>query len=108
MDIYRCFPHIVNLACKAVLAALSHTDYVEDENAEAGTTHSDPIGTLRALVRAVSNILTLLEVAVSSQIMLRFVLPLFDASILPRLLRISVWSFSSCETLIHAGLQHYT
>ncbi|KIJ97935.1 hypothetical protein K443DRAFT_123883 [Laccaria amethystina LaAM-08-1] len=48
----RCFPHVVNLACKAVLAALSHTNYVEDESAE-GTTHSDPIGTLHALVQAI-------------------------------------------------------
>ena len=50
MDVYRCFPHIVSLTCKVVLAALSHINYIEDEIAEAGTTHRDPIGTLCALV----------------------------------------------------------
>ncbi|KIJ98155.1 hypothetical protein K443DRAFT_133553 [Laccaria amethystina LaAM-08-1] len=44
----RCFPHIVNLACKAVIAALARSDY-------GSTTgdHTDPISTLHALVRAV-------------------------------------------------------
>jgi len=44
----RCFPHIVNLACKAVIAALARSEY-------GSTTGdpTDPISTLHALVQAV-------------------------------------------------------
>ncbi|KAF9537663.1 hypothetical protein CPC08DRAFT_651679, partial [Agrocybe pediades] len=43
-----CFPHIVNLACKAVVSALANMSYVEDEPDAA-----EPIGAVRSLVRAV-------------------------------------------------------
>ena len=44
----RCFPHIVNLACKAVIAALARSDY-----GSITGDHTDPISTLHTLVRAV-------------------------------------------------------
>lgn len=59
---YRCFPHIVNLACKAVLAALTNLDYAKEPETEAELLSAleavdhDPIATLRALIRAVSSI----------------------------------------------------
>jgi hypothetical protein len=55
----RCFPHIVNLACKAVLAAITNLDYVA-ETAEdfvplnfLGGLDRDPIATIRSLIHAV-------------------------------------------------------
>ena len=44
----RCFPHIVNFACKAVITALARSEY-------GSTTGdpTDPISTLCALVQAV-------------------------------------------------------
>lgn len=56
----RCFPHIVNLACKAVLSALTNLDYAAEPSTDAEYTYSleaienDPIATLRALIRVVS------------------------------------------------------
>ena len=45
IDCQRCFPHIVNLACKAVLASITeHRDVFSDSN---------PIANVRALVNAV-------------------------------------------------------
>ena len=51
----RCFPHIVNLACKAVLSAITNMDFAvkETEDDEFEGTSSDPIATLRSLIRAV-------------------------------------------------------
>jgi hypothetical protein len=52
---YRCFPHIVNLACKAVLSAMANTDFTAEEAEEyvLEGTSSDPIATLRTLIWAV-------------------------------------------------------
>ena len=48
----------MNLACKAVLAALARTQYVELEDPTDGgivpESINNPISTLRALIRAVS------------------------------------------------------
>lgn len=56
-SVYRCFPHIVNLACKAVLSAMTNTDFTADpeetEEHENEETPSDPIATLRTLIRVV-------------------------------------------------------
>lgn len=52
MSFTRCFPHIVNLACKAVLVALEETNYVQTED-EFEAFHSDPVANLRSLIRAV-------------------------------------------------------
>ncbi|KAH6871731.1 hypothetical protein BKA70DRAFT_1130625, partial [Coprinopsis sp. MPI-PUGE-AT-0042] len=50
----RCFPHIVNLACKAVLAEITNTDYANiDEATFLNAVDHDPIATLRALIRAI-------------------------------------------------------
>ncbi|KIM34693.1 hypothetical protein M413DRAFT_75735, partial [Hebeloma cylindrosporum] len=57
----RCFPHIVNLACKAILAAISSLDFdpfSEDEEDDEGRTFidkltEDPIARLRVLVRVI-------------------------------------------------------
>ncbi|KAJ7580032.1 hypothetical protein C8J56DRAFT_795274, partial [Mycena floridula] len=50
----RCFPHVVNLACKAVLAAITNMDFVADDarDFEPGVTR-DPIATVQAVVRVV-------------------------------------------------------
>ena len=59
----RCFPHIVNLACKAILSAVTNMDFAAD-NAEdylfEGTS-SDPIATLRTLVRVVRLFINLFD-----------------------------------------------
>lgn len=61
----RCFPHIVNLACKAVLAAITNLDFAADTSAEyvphgpssrsfSDALRRDPIATVRSLIRSVS------------------------------------------------------
>jgi hypothetical protein len=65
----RCFPHIINLACKAVLSAftdedlakeltLNERDYAPDPEESLPQTFEDavqrdPIATLRSLIRTV-------------------------------------------------------
>ena len=57
----RCFPHIVNLACKAVLAAITNLKYIDD-TVEGYTdftpgdfqSATDVIATIRALINSVS------------------------------------------------------
>ena len=62
--IYRCFPHIVNLGCKAVLNSITDLDYaaedVEEYISEDNYSHGvlphlkkDPVATLRSLINAV-------------------------------------------------------
>jgi hypothetical protein len=57
---FSCFPHIVNLACKAVLKAITNLDYIDDtaeeyEDYEPGIfAKKDSIATVRSLVNAVS------------------------------------------------------
>ena len=63
-----CFPHVVNLACKAVIEALTHVEYSAPDAQEyipppnpngaspvsfLEALHRDPIATLRSLIRAV-------------------------------------------------------
>jgi hypothetical protein len=58
-NLFSCFPHIVNLACKAVLAAITNLKYAEDlaegyEDYEPAYANSkDCIATVRSLVNAV-------------------------------------------------------
>lgn len=63
-DLCRCFPHVVNLACKAVLAAITHMDLAKEgaldytpDGPELATIQvaisRDPIATIRSLVRTV-------------------------------------------------------
>jgi hypothetical protein len=60
----RCFPHIVHLACQAILKAITDTDFADDNvvnfepRGRPATTFMDaidrdPIATLRAIVRQV-------------------------------------------------------
>jgi hypothetical protein len=51
----RCFPHIVNLACKAILSAITDMDFTAEETEDhvSEGISSDPIATLRTLVRVV-------------------------------------------------------
>jgi hypothetical protein len=57
---FSCFPHIVNLACKAVLKAITDLDYIDDtvegyKDYEPGIYGSrDAIAMVRSLVNAVS------------------------------------------------------
>ena len=58
---FSCFPHIVNLACKAVLKAITNLDYIDDtiegyKDYEPGTIFAkkDCIATVQSLVNAVS------------------------------------------------------
>ena len=59
-----CFPHVVNLSCKAVLSAITNMDYAAndaEDYAPNGLTpmtfidaiNRDPIATVRTLVRVV-------------------------------------------------------
>lgn len=45
---HRCFPHVVNLACKAVLTAITNMDFAADdaEDCNPNSTATDPIATL--------------------------------------------------------------
>lgn len=56
---HSCFPHIVNLSCKAVIAAITDTDNAGDSDEEAldyepSTFEKDCIATVRGLVKSVS------------------------------------------------------
>lgn len=65
--ISRCFPHIVNLACHAVLGAITDldfaaensVDFVPNEDQPAATLEEalkrDPVATTRSLIRGVSS-----------------------------------------------------
>ena len=50
-----CFPHIVNLACKAALAAITDLVFVDNtvENYEPSVYQRDCIATIQSLVNAV-------------------------------------------------------
>lgn len=58
-----CFPHIVNLACKAVLRALTNLDYarepvnLQEQRSFLDVVDGDPIATIRALIRVVGVLL---------------------------------------------------
>jgi hypothetical protein len=62
MLFYSCFPHIVNLACKAALAAITDLSYVDDtvenySDYDPGYTYAkDCIATARSLVNVVNYI----------------------------------------------------
>jgi hypothetical protein len=55
----RCFPHIVNLACKAVLGVLTNPKYIDDMQQDyedynpSGGIDRDIIATVRGLVSSV-------------------------------------------------------
>ncbi|THU80883.1 hypothetical protein K435DRAFT_694760, partial [Dendrothele bispora CBS 962.96] len=53
--IQRCFPHIVNLSCKAVIDAVTNIDYAADDAEEFDPDISghDVIASIRALVRGI-------------------------------------------------------
>jgi hypothetical protein len=59
---FSCFPHVVNLACKAILSAISKLDaYVDfdDDTADDNSTFmetlkQDPIAAIRILIKAAS------------------------------------------------------
>ncbi|THU85234.1 hypothetical protein K435DRAFT_926183 [Dendrothele bispora CBS 962.96] len=63
VSIISCFPHIVNLACKAVISAVTNIDYAADDAPEFSPQHSDqdPIASIRAIVRAIQILETLKE-----------------------------------------------
>ncbi|KAJ7495254.1 ribonuclease H-like domain-containing protein, partial [Mycena latifolia] len=62
---FRCFPHIVNLACKAVLGAITDMDFAAPEAADfvprpadaaltfMDTVRRDPVATVRTTVRVI-------------------------------------------------------
>ena len=59
---YSCFPHIVNLACKAVISAITDLKYVDDtvegyKDYEPGIFSRDCIAIIRSLVNTVSDII---------------------------------------------------
>ncbi|KAH6899556.1 hypothetical protein BKA70DRAFT_1103998, partial [Coprinopsis sp. MPI-PUGE-AT-0042] len=53
-----CFPHIVNLACKAVLAKITNMDFAKESELGSNPTflddlEHDPVATLRGLIRSI-------------------------------------------------------
>ena len=57
-----CFPHVVNLACKAVISAITDLKYVDDtvenyKDYEPGIFLRDCMAIVQPLVNAVSNII---------------------------------------------------
>lgn len=82
-DFCRCFPHIVNLACKAVLSAITNLDYAMenapdfdpdlhddpeqfDPDGWRDQVKRDPIAALRTLIRLVFMFLEVLIVTLIS------------------------------------------
>lgn len=52
-----CFPHVVNLACQAVLAAITNMDFASDSAPDFDPqteVRRDPIAMIRTVVRVVS------------------------------------------------------
>ena len=60
----RCFPHVVNLACKAMLSTITSIEYAAENAVDfiptgpvsitfAGALNHDPIATVRSLIRSV-------------------------------------------------------
>jgi len=85
---WRCFPHVVNLACKAVLSAITRIEYAAENAGDyvpivigpRSTTFAeaitrDPIATLRSLVRGVHMKRLWLS---NADLVYRFVRRLFD------------------------------
>ena len=61
--LYNCFPHIINLACKAVLAAITNIKYADDsapsyEDYEPSAFSHDCIANIRSLVNAVNSLIS--------------------------------------------------
>lgn len=82
-----CFPHIVNLACKAVLSMLSNMDYAKEPGPEDNyasffeAISGDPITTLHAAIRVVGNVFNHSFIQLTCTLF-RFVLHQFVANIL--------------------------
>lgn len=66
-QLVRCFPHVVHLACKAILKAITDVQYAENDaanfephgdsaNTFMDAIQRDPIATLRTVVRQVCSI----------------------------------------------------
>ena len=85
---WRCFPHVVNLACKAVLSAITRIEYAAENAGDyvpivigprsmtfAEAITRDPIATLRSLVRGVHMKRLWLS---NADLIYRFVRRLFD------------------------------
>jgi hypothetical protein len=53
----RCFPHVVNLACQAILSAITQMDYADEDlvdfDPETAGVNRDVIAMIRSLVRSV-------------------------------------------------------
>ena len=63
-NILRCFPHILNLACKAVLGAITSLEYVQDIDYNPLTAaRRDPVAVLRQAIRAVSSLIHTSKIA---------------------------------------------
>jgi hypothetical protein len=60
---FSCFPHVVNLACKAILSAISKLDYASvdfdgttDDDTFMDAIKQDPIAAIRVLIKVASAI----------------------------------------------------
>lgn len=105
ISMVRCFPHVINLACKAVLAAVTKTDLAE-ETAEdhipnptgraspprhfQDALKRDPIASLRSLIRNVRICHCNFHLLIYSQVQFRFEGPHFAEHTSRKLLKLSM------------------
>jgi hypothetical protein len=71
-----CFPHIVNLACKAALAAITDLTFVDEttegyEDYEPSNYTKDCIATIRSFVNSVSDIDWPYSIVINSNLQVR-------------------------------------
>jgi hypothetical protein len=103
---HRCFPHIVNLACKAVLSAITSLEYAAENAVDSNPDDQDVIATLRTLIRSVRSIFNPLSPI--SQTCNRSALHLFVDSAFPQFWKHLAWT--TCNyfvTSIPDGHLHY-
>jgi hypothetical protein len=111
---FSCFPHVVNLACKAILSAISKLDYgsvdfddTPDNGTFMDTITQDPIAAIRVLIKTAS-VICLVFLFDFDAIFIRFVHHHFADNTLPSFQMLFIRKISSfCEIWKSDGHRHY-
>jgi hypothetical protein len=112
---FSCFPHVVNLACKAILSAISKLDYgsvdFDDNNTDDDTfmdsLKQDPVAAIRVLIKAAS-VIGLVFMFNTDAVFIRFVHHHFADNTLLSFLKLFIRKISNfCEIWKSDGHRHY-
>lgn len=113
---FSCFPHVVNLACKAILSAISKIDYTSidffddttnDDDTFMETLRQDPIAAIRVLIKAAS-VIGLIFLINTDAVFIRFVHHHFADNTLLSFLKLRIKKiFNFCEIWKSDGHRHY-